>query len=138
MVDLDAVGRGEHAAAGGRYTSKLADSLRRVLAMLQNLGAENEVEATRRERDVLDEPDHVGLGRRDDIESHVFARDIGEEGEVRFHTAADVEYPHAPSRTQFLRLRAEPAREGRTHDPGGRRGGRAPSLLPRPVRARRW
>ena len=54
VVSHDSVGRHEHAAAGSRNTAELRDGLPRVVAVLEHLVAEDDVEAPVADREILD------------------------------------------------------------------------------------
>jgi DNA primase large subunit len=89
VVDLDAVRRSEDAAAGLDHPAQLSDRLRRIVCVLQNLRAEDEVEARVVDGEALDRRVEVG-GRMAPIDTDVFAR-AGKERVVRLVAAADVE-----------------------------------------------
>ena len=133
VVDLDAVGRGENAAAGGSHPAQLLDGQRRVVAVLEHLGAEDDVEAAVGHGQRLDGADQLRVRVRDDVHADVLARNAREEGVVGLDAAADVQDAEAGSgRAQFLRFRAQPARQGGAHDPRRRGRGRVAPLLAGP------
>ena len=59
--------------------------------MLEDMRAEDEIEPTVLEGHVLDEPDHVGVGGRHDVESDVLRRDVREERQVGLRPTSDIE-----------------------------------------------
>ena len=90
MVHLHAVGRREHAAAGGHDAAKLADRASRVVRVLERLRAEHQVEASIAHGNVLDGP--FELRRRIcDVDTDVLRDCVAKERLVRFRPASHVE-----------------------------------------------
>ena len=106
VVHLDAVRRGEHAPAGSRDAPQLAHRLRRVVAVLEHLRAEDDIEARVLDRQRLDRPAQLGNGVLDDVDADVLARVLREEGVVRLRAAAHVEQARYASRFSAPDLRA--------------------------------
>ena len=89
----DAVRRGEHAPAGRRDAPELSHRLRRVVAVLEHLRAEDEVEARRpRPGAPRRAPRAPRPGSSTTSTPTYSARPLGEEGVVRLRAAADVEH----------------------------------------------
>ena len=74
MVHLHPVGGREHAPARSDRAPQLADGLRRVVAVLEHLVAEDEVEGAVLDRERLDRPEQVGRGILDDVDADVARR----------------------------------------------------------------
>ena len=85
--------------------------------MLENLRAQDEVEARIVDRQCLDGSDQVGRRILDDIDADVARSDISEERVVRLDAAADVEDAHRAT-LELRGLFAQPPRERRPDDPG--------------------
>ena len=137
MVDLDAVRRGKNTAAGRGDAVELRHRPARVIAVLEHLRAENEVEAAGFERYVLDGSDHI-RGRSGTTSRPMYSVAIlAKKGKYGLHPAADVQDPDTGTgRLQLLGLRLKPSRDGRTNEPRGRRARGVPPLLSRPRLAR--
>ena len=134
VVDLHAVSRGEHPPPGCRHAPQLAHGLRGIVAVLEDLRAQHDVEGGVGDRERLDGAAQLRGGVLDDVDADVLTGDVGEERQVGLRPAADVEDTQPPVRRELVRLRAQPRRERRPHDPRRRRPRRVAPLRPRPPR----
>ena len=121
MVHLHSVGGREHAAPGGNRATELADGLRRVVAVLEHLVAEDEVEGAVLDWQRLDRAEQVGGGVLDDVDADI-ARRRGEPGVVRLDAAADVEHSLACGARAFALRASGRAAPGRRRSPSAADG----------------
>ena len=131
VVDLDAVGRGEHAPAGSRDAAELPHRLRRVVAVLEHL----------RERTMSNHASSTGSASTGPSSSAAafsttstptYSEATARVRVVGLHAAADVE--NAYRRFDRTRLVGKPARERVSHDPGRRALPRPSAIVPGPAR----
>ena len=134
VVDLDPVRRGEHPPAGPRDPAQLADGLSRVVAVLEHLGAEDDVERRVLDRQRLDRAEQLGCRILDDVDADVLGRGLREERVVRLDAAADVEDAHLLPRLELGSLRPQPRGQRATHDPRRRADRWVSPLRARPLR----
>ena len=130
---LDAVRRGEHAAARRGHPAQLPHRLRRVVAVLEHLGAEDDVEGAVLDRQRLDAPAQLGGRVLDDVDADVLGRPLREEGVVRLRSAADVEDAVAVADSSLRLAARRRAARGRPTSASSEAGAAAP---PRASRTR--
>ena len=110
---------------------QLPHSLHGVVAVLEHLGAEDEVERAVADGQFFDAADELGSLVGVDVDADVLARPLGEEGVIGLGPAADVE--DAIARPGFLSLFLEPGGERRADGPRGRAQPWVTPVVARPV-----
>ena len=131
VVPLDSVRRGEHAAPGSGDATKLAHGLRRVVAVLEHLRAEHEVEARRPRREA---PRPGRAARPRDCRRRRRRRTRSRARRRTGSTASGRSRRRGRgSPSPLARLRLEPRGERRADGPRRRAQRRVPPLLTGPV-----
>ena len=117
VIDLDAVGGREHPPARTRDTPELPNGLSGVVAVLEHLRAEHDVERGVVDRQCLDRAEQLRSRVLDDIDPDVLRRDAREVRVVGLDAAADIEDAHFRACLELRSLRLQPGGQRTSDDP---------------------